>query len=437
MGRTFYSLKHRNYRIWFFASLIANTGTWMQFIAQDWIVLTELTDDNAFAVGLVAALQQVPMMLFLPFTGVIADRYDKRKVMLMTQTVLAFLAFGLGALVLLGHVQLWQVALLAFCSGSVASIDNPSRAVFVSELVPPEDLPNAVGLNSTSFNLARLIGPGAAGLLIAAVGSGWAFVINGVSFVATICALLAMRPRDFYTSEKRAERGHPLRRLREGLGYVKRRGDLVVIFVVAGIVSCLCMNYQLTTAAMARIEFGLQAGEYGILGSILGVGSLTGALMAARRRTTPRVRTVVFAAILCGIASVINATMPTYWSYAASLVVVGFTMLMLFTSANTVVQVSTEPEIRGRVMALYQMVMLGTSPIGSIVVSWLCENVSPRWGVGIGAIAAFAVVLGAYAWGRAHWNVMVKYSRSPRPHLEIIGPAEIENSLAANGSLSR
>lgn len=393
--------------------------------------MRELTDDDAFAVGVVAALQQTPMLLFLPFTGLLADRFNKRTIMLCTQFALASLAFGLGALMLLGDPQLWQVSVFAFCSGTVASIDNPSRAVFVSELVPPEDLPNAVGLNSTSFNSARLIGPGLAGVLIALVGSGWVFVINGVSFVSTIFALFAMNQEKFYTAVKKPQRGHPLRRFAEGLTYVKRRGDLAVAFVVAGTVACLCMNYQITMAAMARIEFGLEAGEYGILGSILGVGSLAGALMAARRSRTTRVRTVVVAAIMCGFASLINASMPTYWSYAASLVLVGFTMLMLFTSTNTMVQVSTEPEIRGRVMSLYQTVIIGSAPIGSLVVSWLCQNVSPRWGIGIGAIAAFLVVCGAFLWSRSRWGVSVRYSASPRPHLVVIGPMEQEKERLA------
>ena len=434
MGRTFASLKHRNYRIWFFASLIGNIGTWMQFIAQDWIVLAELTKDNAFAVGLVSALQLTPTMLFLPFTGLLVDRFDRRKILLMTQGALALLAAGLGALVLTGEVQVWHVAVFAFASGTAASIDMPSRAVFVSELVPAEDLPNAVGLNSTSFNLGRLVGPGAAGLLIAAVGSGWVFLVNAATFGFTIAAVLAVRPSEYFT--KSAGQAEPAReggsaasrrgRFREGLRYVRQRPDLAVIFVVAGTVSCLCMNFGLTSAAMARTVFGLEAGEYGILGSLLGAGSLAGALLAARRSRAPRVRTVAIAAALCGVTALVNAVMPTYASYAVSLVFVGFTALLLFTSANTAVQVSTSPEIRGRVMSLYQTVMIGTAPIGLFIAGWVCENVSPRWGVGIGAVASFAVVLGAFVWGRRHWGVEVRYSFTPRPRVEIIGPVERE-----------
>ena len=285
MGRTFASLTHRNYRIWFFASLVGNIGTWMQFIAQDWIVLAELTKDNAFVVGLVSALQLTPMMLFLPFTGLLADRFDKRKILVMTQGALGLFAAGLGILVLTGEVEVWHVAAFAFASGTAASIDNPSRSVFVSELVPAEDLPNAVGLNSTSFNLGRLIGPGAAGMLIAVIGSGWVFLVNAATFGFTIAAVLAVRPSEYFT--KSAGQAEPAReinpaasrrgRFREGLRYVCQRPDLAVIFFVAGTVSCLCMNFGLTSAAMARTVFGLEAGEYGILGSLLGAAGMVAA----------------------------------------------------------------------------------------------------------------------------------------------------------------
>jgi putative transmembrane efflux protein len=445
MGRTFASLTHRNYRIWFFASLVGNIGTWMQFIAQDWIVLAELTKDNAFVVGLVSALQLTPMMLFLPFTGLLADRFDKRKILVMTQGALGLFAAGLGILVLMGEVEVWHVAAFAFASGTAASIDNPSRSVFVSELVPAEDLPNAVGLNSTSFNLGRLIGPGAAGMLIAVIGSGWVFLVNAATFGFTIAAVLAVRPSEYFT--KSAGQVEPAReinsaasrrgRFREGLRYVCQRPDLAVIFFVAGTVSCLCMNYGLTSAAMARAAFGLEAGEYGILGSLLGAGSLGGALLAARRSRVPRVRTVVIAAALCGVMALVNAVMPTYASYAASLVFVGFTALLLFTSANTAVQVSTAPEIRGRVMSLYQTVIIGTAPIGLFIAGWICESVSPRWGVGIGAVASFAVVLGAFVWGRRHWGVEVRYSFTPRPRVEIIGPVEREQERLRAERLAR
>jgi MFS family permease len=423
LSRTFASLHVRNYRIWFISALIANTGTWMQRVAQDWLVLAILTHDNSFAVGAVTALQFLPLLLFMPVAGTLADRFDMRKMLLVTQSAQAIFAFGLGALVLLNVATVVHVCIFAFLLGLASAFDNPPRQVFVSELVPPADLPNAVGLNSTSFNVARLIGPGISGLLIAGVGPGWVFVINGASFIATIAALLMQRPSEFYRSaKKRPKARHG--GVREGMHYVSNRQDLIVIFIVAGLIACLGMNFQLTTASMARTVFDKQAGEYGILGSIMAVGSVTGALLAARRRSQPRVRVVVISALGFGVVSAINAIAPTYWTYAISLIPVGFVMLTMLTAANTAVQMSTEPEMRGRVMALYQTIMQGSTPVGALIVGWISQSVSPRWGVGIGSVAAFAVAIWAFLWTRKHWDVAVHYSMRQHPHLEIIGPLE-------------
>ncbi|WP_182049990.1 MFS transporter [Changpingibacter yushuensis] len=426
MGRTFASLRIYNYRVWFFSALIANTGTWMQRVAQDWLVLAILTDDNAFAVGAVTALQFLPLMFFMPVAGILADRFDKRKILLITQLSQAIMAFALGAIVLSGHATVVHVCIFAFLLGTASAFDSPPRQVFVSELVPAADLPNAVGLNSTSFNLARLIGPGLSGLLIAWVGAGWVFIINGASFIATIFALLIMRGADFYPITKRATQSGKRGGIREGLAYVRGRQDLMVIFVVAGVIACLGMNFQLTTASMARSVFDKQAGEYGILGSVLAIGSLTGALLAARRRSQPRVRVVVIASLAFVVTASINAIMPTYLTYAISLIPVGLAMLTLLTSANTAVQMSTEPHMRGRVMALYQTVMQGSAPIGALVVGWISQSISPRWGIGIGPAAALIVTVGAFIWTRKHWDVEVRYHMRSRPHLEIIGPLEHE-----------
>ncbi|MGO1591563.1 MFS transporter, partial [Ancrocorticia sp.] len=204
MGRTFASLKYYNYRVWFFCALVANTGTWMQRVAQDWLVLAVLTDDSSFAVGLVTALQFVPMLFFMPFAGAVADRFDKRKILFCTQSLQALLAFGLGTMVMLDAASVWHVCIFAFMLGTVGAFDSPPRLVFISELVPPRSLPNAVGLNSTSFNIARLIGPALSGLLIAWVGLGWVFFINGASFVFTLVALAVMRPSEYYRTTDNA-----------------------------------------------------------------------------------------------------------------------------------------------------------------------------------------------------------------------------------------
>lgn len=418
MSRTFSSLRFFNYRLWFAGALVANIGTWMQRVAQDWLVLTDLTDESGLAVGITTALQFAPTLLLSAWAGVLADRVDRRKLLMVTQGAQGVLAFGLGALVLSGHAQLWHVYGFALALGAVAALDQPVRQTFVAELVPTSKLSNAVGLNSTSFNAARLIGPGVAGLLIAAVGTGWVFVINGVSFAATILALVLMRTGELHTMPV-APRAKG--QIREGVRYVRGRSDILVIMAVIGVVSTFGLNFQMTSALMARAEFGKGAGEYGILGSVLAVGSLTGALLAARRER-PRVRLVIGAAFAFGVATGVQALMPTYVSYAVACIPVGLASLTMMTAANTTIQMSTDPVVRGRVMSLYMIVMLGATPIGSPIVGWIGEQFGPRWAIGIGSITALLVSVAAALWARKHWRVQVRYRLRSRPHLEVVHP---------------
>ncbi|MBO9553136.1 MFS transporter [Cellulomonas sp.] len=412
---TFDSLRFRNYRLWFAGALVANVGTWMQRVAQDWLVLTQLTDNSGVAVGITTALQFAPVLVLSPWAGLLADRVDRRKLLVATQGGMGVLAAGLGALVLSGHAQLWHVYVFAALLGCVAAIDGPVRQTFVAELVPGAKLANAVGLNSASFNAARLIGPGVAGLLIAAVGTGWVFVINAVSFAATILSLTRMRTSELHAmpTTTRAKG-----QLREGIRYVRGRSDIVVIMVVVGVVSTFGLNFQLTSAMMARTEFGKGAGEYGILGSILAIGSLTGALLAARRER-PRVRLVIGAAFGFGIATGVMALMPTYASFAVACIPVGLASLTMMTAANATIQMSTDPAVRGRVMSLYMMVFLGATPIGSPIVGWIGETFGARWSIGVGSISALLVASGAALWARRHWQVRVRYHVLARPHLEV------------------
>jgi MFS family permease len=418
MSPTFSSLRYHNYRLWFGGALVANVGTWMQRVAQDWLVLTELTDESGIAVGITTALQFGPVLFLSAWAGVLADRLDRRKLLAATQAAQAVLAFGLGALVLSGHAQLWQVYVFAGLLGCVSAIDGPVRNTFVAELVPRERLSNAVGLNSASFNTARLVGPGVAGLLIAWVGSGWVFLLNGVTFAATILALTRMRTSELHRMPvvPRAKG-----QIREGIAYVRGRSDILVIMVVIGVVSTFGLNFQLTSAVMARTEFGKGAGEYGILGSILAIGSLTGALLAARRER-PRVRLVIGAAFAFGVTSGVMALMPTYWSYALACIPVGLASLTMMTAANTTIQLTTDPAMRGRVMALYMMVFLGATPIGSPVVGWVAEEFGARWAIGIGSISALLVASGAALWAARSWHVTVRYHVLSRPHLEVRHP---------------
>jgi len=416
MTQTFASLRYFNYRVWFSAALVANIGTWMQRVAQDWVVLTVLSDSSGLAVGIVTALQFLPALLLSPIAGLTADRVDRRRLLMVTQGSMGVLALGLGALVLSGHAQLWHVFGFAIALGVVSAFDAPVRQTFVAELVPAASLPNAVGLNSASFNAARLIGPGLAGLLIAAVGPGWAFLVNGVSFGATIAAMMFMRRSEAFPLPRATQaKGQ----IREGVRYILGRTDLLVIIVVVGVVATFGLNFQLTSGVMARNEFGKGAGEYGILGSVLAIGSLGGALLAARRKQ-PRVRLVVGAALAFGVASGVMALMPSYLTYAISCVPVGFFSLTMLTAANATIQTTTTPTMRGRVLSLYLMVMMGGTPIGSPLVGWIAGAWGPRWSIGFGAIITIVVALAAVAWTRHRWSYRVAYQRESRPRLQVV-----------------
>ncbi len=414
MSQTFTSLQFFNYRLWFAGALVSNVGTWMQRIAQDWLVLTVLTQDSGVAVGVTTGLQFLPFLFLAPYSGVIADRVDVRKLLFATQGAAAALALVLGVLVLTDHAQLWHVYVLATGLGVVSAFDAPARQAFVPSLVPTENLPNAVGLNSASFNAARLIGPAAAGLVIAAVGTGWVFIVNGFTFIATIAALALMRVPQLHVQE-RARRGGG--QIREGIRYVRRRADLVIIMVVVSVVSAFGLNFQLTSALMARTEFGRGPSEYGVLGSILAIGSLSGALLAARRKR-PRLRFIVGSAGLFGVSASVMALMPTYGTYALACIPVGFAALTLLTSANAWIQTTTAPSMRGRVMALYITVLLGSTPIGSPVVGWIGEHWGARWAIGVGAVTAILVAAGAALWSIRYWNLELSYARR-RPFVRV------------------
>lgn len=415
MSPMFGSLRFHNYRLWFVGAFVANIGTWMQRIAQDWLVLTVLTDDSGIAVGITTALQFAPALVLSAWAGLLADRIDRRKLLMATQLALGVLAAGLGALVLSGAAQLWHVYVFAGLLGCVSAVDAPARQTFVADMVPTERLSNAVSLNSASFNAARMIGPGLAGLLIAWVGTGWVFMINALSFAATILALARMRTGQLQPVT-RAERGRG--QIRAAVRYVRRRSDIVVVMVVVGVVSTFGLNFQLTSAVMARTEFDKGPQEYGILGSVLAVGALAGALLAARRER-PRVRLVIGAALAFGLASGAMALMPTYEMFLLACIPVGLASLTMLTAANATLQMSTTPAMRGRVMSLYLIVFLGTTPLGSPFVGWVAETFGARWSIGVGSIASLLVAGAAAVWAIRSWNLEVRYRLRPRPHLQV------------------
>ncbi|MFI5977978.1 MFS transporter [Streptomyces sp. NPDC051452] len=408
----FSSLRIRNYRLFFLGQVVSNTGTWMQRIAQDWLVLA-LTGSSA-AVGITTALQFLPMLLFGLYGGVLVDRLPKRPTLLVTQASMALTGLALAFLTLSGHVQVWHVYLAAFAVGLATVIDNPARQSFVSEMVGPEQLQNAVSLNSANFQSARLVGPAVAGLMITGVGTGWAFLANGLSFAAPIAGLLLMRAREL-RAVRRAPRGKG--QLREGLNYVAKRPELIWPIVLVGFIGTFGFNFPVWLSAYADDVWHAGAGGYSLLNTLMAVGSLVGALLAARRGTA-RLRILIAAALAFGLLETAAAVAPSYWLFALLMVPIGIFGLTVNVTANTAVQMATDPAMRGRVMALFMMVFMGGTPLGAPVVGWITDTYGPRIGFAMGGVvsAVAAATIGlvlarigdlrlAVGWHRGHPRV--------------------------------
>jgi MFS family permease len=391
--RTFRSLGIFNYRLYFFGAFTSNIGTWMQRTAQDWIVLTKLTNHDAAAVGVTLALQFGPQLLMMPLSGLIADRVNRRKLLICTQVGMGILGLGLGLIVLANVATLLEVYGFAFALGVVAAIDAPVRQTFVSELVPEKSIPNAVALNSASFNGARLIGPAVAGILIAIIGSGWVFILNAASFGAMLAALAFIRVSELNLSKRAPKkRGQ----IRAGWTYVGSRPDIVVVLIMVFLVGTFGFNFPIFTSTMA-LAFHQGANGYGLLSSVMAIGSVLGSLLAARREK-PRIFIVTLAAGGFGLATLTAALMPSYWTFAAVLIVVGLSSLTMMTSANAYVQTTTAPAMRGRVMALYMAIFAGGTPLGAPLVGWVANVAGPRWALGVAAISGLAAAGVAIVW---------------------------------------
>ncbi|MFM0596503.1 MFS transporter [Paraburkholderia dilworthii] len=389
MTGTFRSLRTFNYRVWASGAIVSNIGTWMQRTAQDWLVLTELTHHNATAVGIVMSLQFGPQMLLLPLTGYAADHFDRRKLLFITQAAMGSLALGLGLLTITGLVQLWQVYVFAGLLGCVTAFDSPARQTFVSDLVGEEDLSNAVGLNSTSFNAARMIGPAVAGLLIASVGTGWVFLINALSFVAVLGSLRMLRLDQLYL-KPRAKRARGS--FVEGFKYVWTRPDLKAALLMLFLIGTFGLNFPIFISTMSVTAFHAGASQYGLLSSTMAIGSVTGALLAARR-SKPRMALLLGAAAVFGVGCTVASLMPNYALFGIALVLIGMSTQTFTTSTNSLVQLSTEPAMRGRVIAILLAIALGGTPLGAPVVGWVADRFGPRWALGVGAASGFAAAL--------------------------------------------
>lgn len=388
---TFLSLKNFNFRLWSAGSLVSNIGTWIQRVAQDWLVLTQLTHHDASALGFVMAMQYAPQLLLLPWTGSAADRLNQRKLLMLTQAAMGILALLLGVLTVAGSVRLWHVYVFAFLSGCAAALDAPVRQTFVAEMVGDDDLPNAVAINSTSTNAAQLIGPAVAGLLIARVGIGWAFLLNGLSFAAVLLSMSFFRLSELHASA-RAHRNPGA--FLEGLRYTWSKPELRTILIMLFLIGTFGLNFPIFIGTMAVNVFHSDARAFGLLSSIMAVGSLSGALLAANR-AKPNLASLLTAAGVFGLGCTLAAIAPGYWWFAAALILVGAAALTFTNGTNSIMQLATEPAMRGRVMALRVGVAVGGTPIGALILGWVVNHFGPRWSLGIGAAAGFAAALAA------------------------------------------
>ena len=385
---TFASLRVRNYRLYFIGQVVSVSGSWMQRVAQSWLVL-HLTVNSGVALGVASALQFLPILLFGVWGGVVADRTDKRRLLMVTQAMMGLLALILGVLTLTGLVQLWMVFLMALLLGAVTVIDNPARQAFVMELVGRGQVTNAVSLNSAVFTGARVVGPAVAGLLIAAVGTAWCFVINAASFGAVLLALVAMNADQLYRAERPAKAQG---QLMEGLRFVWSRPDLCTPLALLAVAGTLALNFTVVLPLLARDTFHGGAATYGTLFSVLGAGSLAGALFTASRRE-PSVGLLVGALGLFGLFMLGAAAAPTLPLEMVALIPMGVAALAFQTTTNSLIQLRSEPALRGRVMALYSVVFLGSTPIGAPIVGWVAEQFGPRAGLGLGGTAVLVAAL--------------------------------------------
>ncbi len=385
---TFRSLRTRNYRLFFVGQGISLCGTWMQTIALGWLVLN-LSHNSGIAIGAVIALQFVPTLFLGAWAGVLADRFDKRVLLVLTAITMTVTAGTLAVLTLTGLVALWMVFAIVLVQGLAQAVDNPARLSFVSEMTGPADLPNAIGLNSALFQVARIIGPAFAGVIIVLVGTGWCFALNALSYVAVIGALMAM---DVAVLHRNPPVPRAKGQVREGLRYIRETPELRSILLMTLVVGTLAINFPVVLPLIAKVTFDGNAATYSWMTVSMGVGALVGALAVAHK-SDPTARVVVVSGIVFGTALCIAAFAPTIALFVFLVAFVGAGQITFLATCQSTVQLESEPSKRGRVMAVYTITILGTTPIGAPLVGWISEQFGPRYGLAIGGVATLAVTL--------------------------------------------
>ena len=386
------SFRHRNYRILFPANAASNIGTWAQRVAQDWLIL-QLTGNSGVYLGLVTAVQFAPVLLFSLQGGALADRVNKRKLLMFTNCIGALSSLGLGLLVVAGNVQVWHVFFFALTLGISSAIDAPIRQSFTSEIVGHSDIANAVSLNSANFNAGRLIGPALSGFLIARFDTGPSFLINAFTYLFVILALLRMRESDFFIQEKKTTQGT----VREGLDYALARPDLYVVMLVVFFVATFGLNMQIFNALMATKEFGKGPASYGLLGTYVAIGSLTGALLSARLERFRRTLFVIKGGAVFSLSITLLSIAPTYTWYSLWLPICGLSALITLITANSLIQVNSDPSIRGRVSGIYLLIFMGGTPFGSPLIGWLVDVIGVRQTIALCGLISLGACLTIWA----------------------------------------
>ena len=416
---TFQSLRTRNFRLFITGQLIKLIGVWMMYIAQDWLVL-ELSEDSATALGVVTALQFTPVLLLTLLSGRLADRYDKRMLLLIANGAWSVLAFAMSLLVITGLIALWHVFVFALFLGVANAIETPVRQAFVSELVGTTLLPNALSLSSATFNTARIVGPAVAGLAIAAVDVGPVFLVSAITSLAPLWGLVRMRVAELYRPELPPIRDRDAARVVDGLRYVWNRADLLLPMALMLVVGTALFNFQITLAALAKTTFNTGADAFGLFTTALAVGALIAALVSGQRRSRPSSYVVLGAAVACGVFGTLVGLAPAYWLVLTLLPVTGFWMVYFAQAANQRLQLGVDASFRGRVMALWTLVFLGTNPVGAPVVGWIAEKYGAGASIWLGGLITLVTALAALAWQLRRTGARIRLRILPVPKFYVV-----------------